>query len=843
MAKEFSLKGVVEMLDKGATATMTRLEDRTKRLRKAAAQVGGGFRQFNQGLMGLGAAGSVAGLGLGKAISTAAAFEQQMARSNALMRATKEEGMATTEVAKQLGATTEFTATQAAQGLEFLALAGFKAHDAIGVLPTILDTATAGALDLARASDIVTDSMSALGAAFDKNETVSQRAIRTADVMAKVQSMANTNIEQLGEAIKFGAGGLTGFGVPLEAIIASMGKLADAGLKGSIGGTSLMNMFNKIAKPSKKAGEFLGQFGLTVENLPLDNVPKLVSLINSKLATIPNKNARAAMAIELFGLRGIRAFNALSNAGSESLQELIGELENSEGFAKKIADIQRNTLQGTMKGFQSAAEAILIEFGNFFIKSEQIVNEKGTGAFNRLVESMRDVAQAFAIVSTPAENVNKQLAAADPKMRALIEFAMGVKEGFEAAFATTQKVFGFITEALKEFLPKGENTNRTIGRLVTQFTLLLAAAAPLLLGFVAFSFVAGQVITGLAGIGNMAMGAIKMFGLLGKGLTFLVSGPIGWTILGIGLLVAAGWYLVKNWDEVKATAISTWNTVMTFLTTGFGETGHRIAFVLDTLKNHFMTTWNNIKAIATSVTEFVTAMMEGRWRDAGSALGDIFTGIGKFWMDTLTGMLTFGGALVGAISTGLIEGISGGFNWLIENGPTLVAFFWDGIKNAFKVGLFVVTEMFDGFIGSVTEKLNGLIDKGKGVMEFLSKPGEAFSGAAAFLGFGDEEPQQQQPRVLAPESSQPQNIRRLSEARSEQSRLAVSKASEAPTTVNVSQPPIEATFNIKTEIDGREVSRSVAKQSINNSERSGSRLSPREKNRMIQNGTFAAAGG
>ena len=612
MAKEFSLKGTIRFINAGATQTIKAVDDQVMRLQKNTQRIGTGFRQVNQGMMVVGAGGVVAGAGIAKAIKTSAQFEQQMSRVKALANATDTELQLMTNTAKRLGSTTEFTAKQAGQGLEFLALASFNAADASQVLPVLLDTASAGALELGRASDIVTDSMSSLGAAFNKEYvTPVQRATRLADVMALAQSKSNTNIEQLGEAIKFGGGALAGFGIPMTQIIAGMGRLADAGLKGSLGGTALTNMFNKLTKPTKDVTQGMKLLGVNMEDLPLNDLPKTVGILSKALGKLKDPVQRQTVAIELFGVRGVRAFNALNQAGEKNLTDFDKMLQGSAGSAKRIADIQRDTFEGLQRGFSSATEGILIEIGDFFTKSQDTV----LPAFKGLVKFLQNLGAAFQFVNMGAKDQTKAMEKMKPEVKGLIAFAQGFKEGISEAFDVAKSAFKQIRTFLKDVLPPGEEGGKMIGKMIAKFTLLLAMTAPLILGFVAFSFAAGSVFNMMFGVVNImkgfigigiqvggllaklipsmgtlkaiGLGLVKTFGvlknvfmflggtaiklmvgaigllkgaviLLGKALMFLVTNPIGLVIVGIMALVAAGWFLWKNWDKVIGVVTDLW---------------------------------------------------------------------------------------------------------------------------------------------------------------------------------------------------------------------------------------------------------------------------------------------
>jgi TP901 family phage tail tape measure protein len=583
MAKEFALKGVITFLDNKASQTIKTVDTHVMRLKKNTQRIGAGFQQVSAGLTVMGAAGAGIGVGFGKAIQSAMQFEKQMSVVTSLTTGTKEEFAAMEAQAKRLGATTIFSAKEAAQGLEFLALAGFKAKDTTSVLPVVLNTAAAGSLDLGRASDIVTDSMSALTQAFDPMMSKTARATKLADIMALAQARSNTNIEQLGEAIKFGGGALSALGIPLEQIIASMGKLADASLKGSLGGTALTNMFNKLLKPTGPVKNAMKLLGVNMEKLPLQDMPKLMSTLTGALNKLKDPNQKAAIAIELFGQRGMRAFHALNAAGADAIAGLTKELDKAQGSSARIAKERTNNFYGQMVAIKSATQAILIEIGNFFIKNEALFMP----FIRRVVKGFQAFFEALQLVNGDQKTLDKRLKKATPQFKKLVEFAIGFKEGLMEAFKTAKSFFKGVFSFIRKFLPQGEGSAQVIGKMVGKFSLLLALLSPLLLGFVAIAFAGGKIIAmfggaismvrGFIGIGIQLAGILKtvamgLFSLALKALPlvkmaimavakagiFLVTTPLGWIILAVVGLIAIGWLLYKNWDKVVGFLTDMW---------------------------------------------------------------------------------------------------------------------------------------------------------------------------------------------------------------------------------------------------------------------------------------------
>ncbi len=551
----FNIQAILSFTSKGTEKTLNAAQKTFKGVESAGKKVAAGFSTAATGAVAAAAATAPLAIGFAKAASTAAEFEKQVSIVKSLTKGTTQDFIKMENEAKRLGATTSFSATQAAQGLEFLALAGFNAQEATGVLETVLRTAEAGSLDLGRASDIITDSMSALSEAFDKTAPKTARATELSDIMALAQSRANTNIEQLGEAVKFGGGVLASLNIPLTTIIASMGKVADAGLKGSSGGTSLVNMFNKLLKPSDKARGAIETMGIDLDKLDFSDVAGTVQTFTKGLASITNPTKRSAVAIEIFGQRGIRAFNALRAAGPESLRELSAELENAKGSADRIAKARLANFAGQVVSLKSATEGLFIELGNLFIKGDNSF----LPILTNIVGGVQQLAQAFQFAAGNVGAFGTPLEELTPLQLSLIEFAMGFTEGISELFVVAKTVFTSIKGFLKDTLGVGGENTKEFGKMVAKVLAIGAIAAPILAAMAAGLFILGPIISTVAslfGVMGSVIGGVATVGSFLLGVVGTIVGVIGAVPAAIIAAVAAvgiGIFgIVNRFDEVKA---------------------------------------------------------------------------------------------------------------------------------------------------------------------------------------------------------------------------------------------------------------------------------------------------
>lgn len=339
------------------------------------------------------AVGALAALGATAAIRrmvhTFADFESGMARVRAVSGATNAEFAALTETARRLGATTEFTGTQAASGLEFLARAGWSANESIAALPAVLNLATAASMDLGAAADVASNIMSAFGIAASEASSV-------ADVLAAASSRANTDVQQLGNAMAFVGPVAAALKIPMGDAAAAVGALSDAGIQGSAAGTGLRRVLSSLANPTGAAAKSLQSLGVELETVnPATN--SLVDIVDRLSAS----GMSAADALTIFGDRGGPAILALVENNAK-VRELSGGLRDVAGESERMAGIMRDTLTGDMQTFSSAMQDLAISISSELGPSLRGVVQSATSFVRLLSDSMAEIKLVAGILGSLA---------------------------------------------------------------------------------------------------------------------------------------------------------------------------------------------------------------------------------------------------------------------------------------------------------------------------------------------------------------------------------------------------------------------------------------------------------
>lgn len=564
----------------GVEANLTRVSKSFGKLRKNVKSLGTGVNNLGQGFKGLGLATAPALAGVALATKTFAGFEKQMSIVRSLTGEISEEAFAAMSAeAKRLGATTAFSAKEAAEGLQFLALAGFDTEEQIGSLESVLSLAAAGSLELGAASDIATDSLSALSPAFADPSKKVENLTALVDKFALVQSKTNTNVLQLGEAVKFGGGTLAGFGVDLNEIVASLGALADSGLKGSIGGTAVTNMFNKLLKPSSNAKKIIEELGITMTDsagaiLP---IPDLMDNLIAGLDKVKGPAKRSQSAIELFGVRGIRAFNALKNKGSANLRVLIDQIEGASegiGAAQRQAEQRLDNLAGAFTKLKSATEGVLIEIGALFAKFFRKPIEQAAELISGFAQAFQIAGGQISSTSKAGQLFFKQFG--PERGQKLIDFVTGFTEGFQEAKTTIVSVFKTVANAFLSFRKESGMSTADIGKLVAKVLTFGAVIAPIMGAVIAGLFVLGPVLTGIGGAITIVTSGIgillNILGIVGGVLGAVFSG-IAAIVTGIGFIkvaiIAVAAALVGGLIGGFVNLFNKFDEVKTAFTTGF----------------------------------------------------------------------------------------------------------------------------------------------------------------------------------------------------------------------------------------------------------------------------------
>jgi TP901 family phage tail tape measure protein len=314
----------------------------------------------------------------GLAIKAGADFEAGMSQVQAISGASGEDLKKLSDKAKEMGATTKFSATEASEALKYMAMAGWKTEDMLQGLEGIMNLAAASGEDLATTSDIVTDALTAFGMSAKDSS-------KFADLLASASSNSNTNVSMLGDSFKYVAPIFGSLKYSAEDAALALGLMANAGIKGSKSGTALRSAISNLVNPTAEASALLGELGIAVTNSDGSMKPfkQTMDDLRSKFKGLTEEQ-KAHYAETLFGKEAMSGMLAIINASDADYQKLTKATREYTGEAKKMAETMENNLKGQLTKLKSQMEALGIK-----------VAEVLTPSLSKLVESLQKAAEWF----------------------------------------------------------------------------------------------------------------------------------------------------------------------------------------------------------------------------------------------------------------------------------------------------------------------------------------------------------------------------------------------------------------------------------------------------------------
>lgn len=384
---ENALKDLEKQAEQSATA-MQKIAATGEKLQETGDKISG----VGEKLMPVTAA--VTGLGT-IAVKTAADFDTAMSQVAAVSGATGDDLDALREKAREMGAKTKFSASEAAEAMNYMAMAGWKTSDMLSGIEGIMNLAAASGEDLATTSDIVTDALSAFGlTAADSGHF--------ADVLAAASSNANTNVSMMGETFKYCAPVAGALGYSCEDVAEAIGLMANSGIKSSQAGTAMRTMMTKLQGELKLSGAAFGE--ITVQTANADGSMRELGDILGDLRTAfsqMTESEAAAAAETLVGKNAISGFLAVMNAAPADIDKLSNAIANCDGQSQSMADTMQDNLAGQLTILKSQLEELAISFGEMLMPViRDIVShiQKFVDKLNSMDEGTRKVILTIAAV-------------------------------------------------------------------------------------------------------------------------------------------------------------------------------------------------------------------------------------------------------------------------------------------------------------------------------------------------------------------------------------------------------------------------------------------------------------
>lgn len=695
-------------------------------------------------------------------VTTAANFESSMSQVQATMGITKDSmskvnGQSVntmdtlSKLAKKMGAETAFSASECAEALNYLALAGYDTEQMCNTLPTVLNLAAAGDIALADASDMVTDAMSALGMGVDEAETM-------VDQMAKTASTTNTSVAQLGEGIlTIGATAKSIKGGTAE-LNTALGILANNGIKGAEGGTHLRNIILSLQNPTDKAAAQMEALGISVYDSEgnMRSMNDILGDLNKSMDGMTSAE-KSNIIGTIFNKTDLSSVNALlANTGStwDSLQKSITE---SGGAAQQMADTQLDNLQGQITILKSALEGLAISFGELLMPAiKQIVGwvQKFVDWLNGLSEGTKKTVVTIALLAAALGPVliviGKVISAVGtimtvvPKIAGVINTVKGAFAALNttmlanpivliiAAIAALVAAFIYLwnnCDGFRQFwIDLWENVKQvaiTVWNAIKEFFSQVWEAIKTI-----FSTVFEVIKTLVTTYFNLYKTIIEtVFNVIKTVITTIweaIKGVFTTVFNVIKTLVTTYFNIYKTIIQTVLTIIQTvittvWNTIKTVITT-----------VMNAIKTIFSTVWNAIKTIISAVVSGIKGLITGDFTAVKNSITTIMNTIKStittIWNTIRSTISTVLGAIKGAV-TSVFSSIVNAVKSAMGNVLSAVKSGFANVKNhitglasqAFTWGKDLVMGIVNGIkscIGAVGDAVKSVADKIKSFLHF-----------------------------------------------------------------------------------------------------------------------------
>ena len=539
LGSELSAAGVNTANLSAENERLAKTYDKVKKSQEELAKVNTALEQNNTSISNTktqlaGVIGTAAALGAAiyaGPVKKSRELEAQMSTVKAISNATTEDMTRLTDMAKHMGATTQFTAVEAGKALEYMAMAGWKTDQMLGGLPGIMNLAAASGEDLGQVSDIVTDALTAFNMTADQSG-------RFADVLAQASSNANTNVSMMGATFQKVAPVAGTLGYSVEDMSLGIGLMANASVKAETAGTSLKTALANMAKPTKQMQAYMDKYGISLTNADgsMKTFREVIDNLRSSLGGL-SKTEKTAAATAIFGKESFAGMLAIVNASDADFKKVSDAVNNAAGAAERMAAIKLDNLEGDVTLLKSATDGLQTAIGDALLPTFRAGTQQLTKFVSNLTEFI---------------NANPEL------VRTIVKVTAGLL-AFKAAALTAK--LGFLE------LKGGVLTIQKVMALFKGKTALAGVEA---VGFAGKVKGVAKSVTGyFGGIGSAAGGVGRAFGQMFSGT------KIGGAFSKIG--GAAGGVFSKLFSGMGGVATRAFTGVAGTITNVLGKAGTAVA--------------------------------------------------------------------------------------------------------------------------------------------------------------------------------------------------------------------------------------------------------------------------
>ena len=643
-------KNELERLETAANQSATAVQ-------KIAAQ-GEKLKTLGDNISGVGekflpATAAVVGLGTA-AVKTAADFDTGMSKVAAISGATGDDLDALRAKAREMGAKTKFSASEAASAFEYMAMAGWKTGDMLDGIEGIMSLAAASGEDLATTSDIVTDALTAFGMS-------AQESGHFADILAAASSNANTNVSMMGETFKYAAPVAGALGYSAEDTALAIGLMANAGIKASQAGTAIRSGLTRLVKPTKQVQEAMDKYGISItdSNGRMYTLEEMMLQLREKLGGLSEAEQGAAAAA-IFGTNAMSGWLAIINGSDEDFNKLSNAIDNCDGTSEQMAATMQDNLAGQLTILKSQLEELAISFGEILMPAIRSIVTWIQGVVDKLnsldpatKKTITTIALVVAAIGPVLIAVGKVISAVGtimtlvPKISGAISAVKGAMSGLHAVMAANPigVVIAAIAALVAAFIYLWNNCEEFREFWINLWEKIKAAAEAVWEAITTFF--------------SNAWNTIK---------------EIAETVF-----TAIATFFTGLWQGIGDTASSIWNGITEGLTN-----------IWNGIKNTAETVWNGIKSGISTVTDAISTTVQGKWDNIKSAYeqhGGGLKGIASATIEAVKGYFTAGFDFLNNLTGGKLDGIKTAVSNAMNAIKAGITTAWNNIKAAVSTAL------------------------------------------------------------------------------------------------------------------------------------------------------------
>ena len=435
-------------------------------------------------------------------------FEAAMSKVSSISGATGNDLQSLTDKAKEMGATTKFSATESAEAFQYMAMAGWDTKSMLDGIDGIMNLSAADGLDLATTSDIVTDALTAFGLSA-KDST------HFADVLATASSSANTNVSMLGESFKYVAPLAGSMNYSIEDVSLALGLMANASVKGSMAGTSLKTALSNLASPTKSMASEMSKLGISMtdSNGNALGLRDIIIQLREKFGKL-SETEKAATASTLFGKEAMSGMLAIINASDADFNKLTNNISNADGAAKQMADTLNDNLKGDITIAKSALEGFGITIYETLDTDLRSAVQLGTKYIDELSKAFTDgglqgavktAGDIFGEIATKAaENAPKMI---DSALQFIDSFANGIRDNSSRLLNAGRSIVQAIIEGIINFAGYGSELIDGAVAIIENLILAISANESELLK--AGESIIDSIVNGIVNLANNARTVVR----------------------------------------------------------------------------------------------------------------------------------------------------------------------------------------------------------------------------------------------------------------------------------------------------------------------------------------------